>query len=435
MQYQQNILINGDGEHIFPLLRLVKLRGTNFEIGRQLAEINIANHSDRLVKHLFHEPLYARARRDYYRQQYPLLWERMRGVAAAFGVDPEDDRYDFSALQHNVGLPPRPGCSNAFYPPHRTSGGHAYLSRNYEFSTGTFADVLGIPLPPEIRAQMKAMMGEPYLMEWQPTDGGYASWTIHANDLLGGAFDGINSAGLVVALMADEEALAQLYEPHTAWIRAVGVSELQIGRLLLDTCATVEEAKYLLLTVKQYYQFVPCHYIIADASGRSFIYENSSGRNQSIILDGGGEPQVCTNHQVYRQQLDGIPELSLQTNSQWRYATLQQRVAAQERFTPAEMRANSASVGIKQLFHEMKHAPQFRSIAANVNSRTLWYTLYDLTERRIEIDFYLHSRVTDDGDYEEDRSEVFTFQMPAVLETVFRLVSPITAGVGEGKEQ
>ena len=157
---------------------------------------------------------------------------------------------------------------------------------------------------------MKAMMGEPYIMEWHPADGGYASWTIHVNDVLGGAFDGINSAGLAVALMADEEAMGELYEPQGEFVRAVGVGELQIVRLLLDTCATVEEAKQTLLSIKHYYQYVPCHYMIADASGNSFIYENSTGRNQSIILDGAKKPQVCTNHQVYKQKISDSPELT-----------------------------------------------------------------------------------------------------------------------------
>ena len=414
MEYQQDVLIEGNGGDIFPLLRHIKLSGTNYEIGKQLAEINIVNHGDTLDKHRVPDPVYARARREYFQQYYPIYWERMRGIADALGADPNDDRYDFSAMYHNVELPPRPGCSNAFYPPKHTETGHAYLSRNYEFSTGSFADVVGIELDPETRAQMKAMMGEPYIMEWQPTDGGYASWTIHVNDVLGGAFDGINSAGLAVALMADEEAMGQRYEPHGDMVRAVGVGELQIVRLLLDTCATVDEAKQTLLTIKQYYQYVPCHYMIADAYGQSFIYENSTGRNQSIIIDGGGNPQVCTNHQVYHQQISDTPELTLQDNSQWRYATLQNRVTAQQEYTIEEMRNNSASVSVKHLVTEMLKEPDFLSVAANVNSRTLWYSLYDLTDRTVKVDFYLNSHVTDTGEYHEERSQIFKFEIPTM---------------------
>lgn len=411
MEYQQDVLIDGDGGDVFPLLRHVKLSGTNYDIGKQLAEINIANHGDTLEKHRVPDPVYARARREYFQNHYPIYWERMQGVAAALGADPHDDHYDFSAMWHNVDLPPRPGCSNAFYPPTHTATGHTYLSRNYEFSTGPFAEVVGMELDSATRAQMKAMMGEPYIMEWQPTDGGYASWTVHVNDVLGGAFDGINSAGLAVALMADEEAMGQLYEPQGGFVQAIGVGELQIVRLLLDTCATVEEAKQTLLTIKQYYTYVPCHYMIADVSGNSFIYENSTGRNRSIIVDGGGHPQVCTNHQVYNQEISEEPELTLQTNSQWRYATLQNRVSAQQQYTVADMRDNSDSVGVKHLVKEMLKSPDFLSVAANVNSRTLWYSLYDLTDLTVEIDFYLNSHVTEDGEYHEERSQIFKFKV------------------------
>ena len=47
-------------------------------------------------------------------------------------------------------------------------------------------------------------------MEWHPEDIGYASLAIHAFDTLSGTLDGLNSVGLVVSIMADEEAIAEL---------------------------------------------------------------------------------------------------------------------------------------------------------------------------------------------------------------------------------
>ena len=414
MPFHQATLIKDKDS--FPTVRHIQFRGSNFELGRQLAELSITNHGDSLEKHRVVNPLYARAQQEYLQRNWPALWERGRGAAAAFGANAEDDRYDFSVLWYNVDLPLRPGCSNAFYPPHRSSDGHAYLSRNYEFSTGTLADVAGIPLPPEINAQYAAMMGEPYIMEWQPTDGGYTSWAIHSNDLLGGAFDGMNSAGLAVALMADEGAMGTLYEPQMGPTEKVGIGELQIVRMLLDSCATVAEAKHLLLGVKHLYEFVPCHYIIADASGDSFVFQFSVGRNHERILDGGGDAQVCSNHTSIDSQNGEIPPLTLATNSEWRYATLQARVQEHERFTPAEMRANSTAVSVSQLTRLLLEDPGFRTIAANVDSRTLWYTLYDLTAGQVQIDFYLASSLSESGEYSEQRSEIFSFTVPGKLE-------------------
>jgi hypothetical protein len=419
MHFRQSTLI--EGKEVFPTVRHIQFRGSNFELGRQLAELNIANHGDFLEKHRAADPVYARVQKEYLKRHWPAQWERARGAASAYGADPEDDGYDFSTLWYNMDLPLRPGCSNAFYPPHRSADGHTYLSRNFEFSTGTLADVAGVPLPPEINAQFAAMMGEPYIMEWQPTDGGYASWAMHSNDLLGGAFDGINSADLAVALMADETAMGTLHEPHMGHAGKVGINELQIVRLLLDSCATTAEAKHLLLNVKHFYAFVPCHYIIADASGDSFVFQFSHGRNHERILEGGGEAQVCSNHATIQSPNGEIPPLTLATNSEWRYAMLQTRVKRQERFTPTEIRANSAAVSISRLTELLLADPSFRTIAANVDSRTLWYTLYDLTAGQVEVDFYLSSALTESGEYVERRSKVFSFAAPENVGAVARI--------------
>ena len=58
---------------------------------------------------------------------------------------------------------------------------------------------------------------------------------------------------------------------------AVGLGELQTLRLLLDTCATVDEAKQTLMATKQYYQYVPIHYLVADRTGAAFVYSSSIG--------------------------------------------------------------------------------------------------------------------------------------------------------------
>jgi hypothetical protein len=69
----------------------------------------------------------------------------MRGCAAAFGVAPEDDRYDFSTLVNLLDMPAQtPGCSVVYYPPSTTVTGKGYLSRNYDFSIGTLADLMQV---------------------------------------------------------------------------------------------------------------------------------------------------------------------------------------------------------------------------------------------------------------------------------------------------
>jgi hypothetical protein len=63
-------------------------------------------------------------------------------MAAAFGLKPDDDRYDLTGLQFNVDMPQTPGCSVVDYPPSTTASGGGYLSRNYDFSIGSMADTM-----------------------------------------------------------------------------------------------------------------------------------------------------------------------------------------------------------------------------------------------------------------------------------------------------
>ncbi len=404
----------------FVTVRHLTMHGTNFEIGHKLAKLAIERYNRSPADYVAN-PIYAKARRVYYQRNYPIHWERVRGVAAAFDLDPDDDGYDLTTLFYNVDVPLQaPGCSVVYYPPSATVGGRGYLSRNYDFSIGTLADVMQMPLPPEVKSQMSPVMSEPYIMEWYPQDGGYASLAIHAFDTLSGTLDGFNSAGLVVSILADEEAMAELgpnLEMYMASPQVIGLHELQVMRLLLDTCATADEAKQALLTAKQYYTLVPCHYIVADKAGNSFIYENSTGRNVQHVIEGTGRPQVITNFQVYKHPTpDQMPQgpLTLETNAFWRYQTLTDRISKHEGlFTPDDLKANNACVNIMRLLDEIGADPTFGSIAANVQARTLWHSLYDQQAGTVEFSFYLGEKVHADGTRTERRSDYLAFALKA----------------------
>ncbi|OFW27127.1 MAG: hypothetical protein A3H97_13270 [Acidobacteria bacterium RIFCSPLOWO2_02_FULL_65_29] len=297
----------------FMTVRYLTIRGTNFQIGQQLGVLARERYG-KTPEHFRGDPVFARARRVYFQHNYPIQWERVRGMAAAFGLDPSDDGYDLTGLTYLMDVPmPPSGCSAAYYPPTTTASGGGYLSRNYDFSIGSLADMMRMPLPSAIKDTLAPVMSEPYIMAWYPKDGGYASIASHAFDLLSGTIDGMNSAGMVVSILADMDAQNELgphLEMHPASQQAVGLHELQVMRLLLDTCATAEEARVALLIIKQYYRFTPNHYIVADRAGHSFIYENSTGRNVQHVLDGGGRPQVITNHQLCKQGQPGPWERS-----------------------------------------------------------------------------------------------------------------------------
>jgi predicted choloylglycine hydrolase len=215
-------------------------------------------------------------------------------------------------------------------------------------------------------------MSRPYVLEIYP-DRGYASLAICTFDMLGGVIDGINSEGLVVAILAEEESIQKFgLEPGNE----VGLYELQSMRYLLDNCKDVTEAKEALLSLKHYYSFIPCHYIIADRSGRSFIFEFSPHRNRCLTTDGKG-PQCVTNHLVALHPSEADLPAGDSFN---RFKTLRVATKIKEKFTLAEIREINARVAIPPLAsNNPEYAP----------GRTIWYALYDTEERSLSIRFYL----------------------------------------------
>jgi predicted choloylglycine hydrolase len=347
LQYRERVVAGGPDDYME--VRHVYMKGANFEIGRKIGEI-AASFGARPGPR--GDALLNGAQREYIEENYPILYERMRGLAAAFDLGIDDDRYDFSSVYQFPMGPP--GCSAVFYPGASTASGHGIMSRNYDFTTGTITG----RHPTE---DQPATMSRPLIFEIHP-DRGYASIAVCAFDLLGGVLDGMNEKGLVVAIFGDDDT-ANRYGVHPS--SGVGLHELMSMRYLLDTCADVAEAKKALLTAKHIYGFIPCHYLIADRSGRSFIFEFSPYRHETYIVDGDG-PQCITNHLVSKYpRIEEFPD-TVTTNSFDRYRTLAEAVAEKERFT----------------LDEIDYAP----------NRTLWYAVYDASDSSFRARFYLGDR-------------------------------------------
>ncbi len=361
LEYKETVIAGGPDK--FAEVRHVVLKGSNFEIGKKIGEIakkdgTPITPSDNHIMN--------RAKREYMAKNYPILYERMKGMAAAYGLSFSDDSYDFSGLFQKQMTPP--GCSVTFYPAEHTENGHNILSRNYDFITG---DITG--RKPQ-KGQL-AMMARPILFEIYP-DQGYPSLSLCAFEYLGGVLDGINSEGLVVAIAAEEESGNKVgREPGDE----VGMHELMGMRYLLDNCKNVEEAKEALLSLKHYYSFIPCHYIVGDRSGKSFIFEFSPTRNRSYVIDGEG-PQCVTNHLVFHHlNVDEFPETGL-SGSMRRYKMLDESIRAKEKFTLEEIDAINARVAVPP------SAPGNPKFAPG---RTLWYAQYDLDNLTLNVKFYL----------------------------------------------
>lgn len=341
----------------------VRLAGSWFEIGRALTRLGLERHGGGPA--VSRDPVRTREQRDAFRRTYPAQCERMRGCAAAFGLDPEDDAHVFDGFAYGT---PAAGCTVVYYPPETTEDGHGVLSRNFDFTTGTFAGRVA-------KTGDSIACAEPYVLELHP-DEGLASLALVAFDLFG-VVDGVNSEGLTVALLADDELLATGQAHATPGVRA-GLDVLQVGRFLLDTCRDVEEAKAALRGARLYYGSIPCHYLVADRHGQAFVWENALDLEGGHVIERPEGVLLSTN---YLQHLHPDPAQLPSDGQQGLYgrqAFLGARIASEGKLSLAEIRDNASCV-----------AARGRGPAGSAPGRTLWHTLYFPEERRLEVDFYL----------------------------------------------
>ena len=364
---RQDRVIAGGPEDFMEVRHLV-LTGTNEEIGRALATLAIERFG--LKPEASIDRLRTRIQRRYIEMNYPSLHDRMRGVAAAFGKRLDDDGWNFSTLCYLLGPPP--GCSVVYYPPGATADGKGVVSRNYEYGTGALLDAR--PEPGELPVNSR-----PYLLEMHPGRG-YASLALCAFDLLSGVLDGINSEGLTVTMLADNE-LEPEY-PDDLAEAGVGLDDCQMLRLLLDTCATVEEAKEALLFTKQYCWSIPTHYLIADRHGKSFVWEYSQAHNREHVVENPGGPLISTNFLLH-EHMDGKnpPSAEQAKGVCGRYAVIAEGIAA-ERGKLTEEIIGKTHQAVDMVIPKALYG-------GKTPIRTLWHALYFPERRKMRVSFYL----------------------------------------------
>jgi hypothetical protein len=365
---QQDRVVAGGPKEFLEARHLV-LKRSNEEIGQALATIARERYQVKPVASS--DRFRTRVQRRYIKEHFPILFERMRGAASAFGKGIDDDSWNFGGLWYLASIPP--GCSVMYIPPGRSSTNSGIVSRNYDFITGTLRGQS--PKRGELAATAR-----PYLIEMHPNRG-YASLAICSYDLLSGVLDGINSEGLTVALLADDE-LMEKFPMEPAGGSGVGLGVLQVLRLLLDTCANVDEAKEALLLTKHYYEMVPVHYLIADRHGKAFVWEFSQTRNREHIIEEAGKVLITTNFSLHRH-LEGkkVPSSNKARTICPRYCALAEKLTGQ-----------SGKVTVDDIKETHKVAdmtvPSAKS-APRPPNRTLWHALYFPSQRKVQVSFYL----------------------------------------------
>jgi hypothetical protein len=282
----------------------------------------------------------------------------MRGVEEWFG----DDVGDPSILEYDVRRPI--ACSVLHYPPARAGGGGGVLSRNYDFPLDGLCSVYGAADGPQ------HLTVAPYLVELHPDDA-YSSLAMTAYDLFG-CLDGINEMGLSVALLGLGDVIekAGIRLPAVA---DVGLDELLLPRLLLDTCATVDEARAAIQRHTYSYRALPCHFVIADQTGDCIVFERTISDDDDVFVEGSGVTAV-TNHLLHRATPAAL------TESHLRCEALAGAAASVRGHHDDLARVNRdffVSPGEREFFGPSERV------------RTLWHSMYNTRDLTMDVSFYV----------------------------------------------
>lgn len=336
----------------------IVIEGTNEEIGYQLG--CLAKESHNISKFSGMDRRVIESQYNYIKTNYPEHYARMVGFAAAYGRCLDDQNLDFSFFGE---VSNGTACSAVYYPPAVTTTGRGSLSRNLDFS-----------IPGNIR-KPSFPFKHSYLVEMHP-DSGYSSISLFCFEVFGLALEGINSEGLTVIHLADND--TKFHHGNLATgATAKGFNEFLPVQYLLDTCSTAKEAKQALQRTKHYHVAFATHLLVADKEGNSFVFEYSPDGTQKTFVQGSKTvPQKITNFQLNRLSDEKMAnELKSRSpeNGFDRYLTLQKNID-QVNFPITESVAK-----------EINTAVYVHEDSENVLDRTIFHSIYDMTLKTVQI--------------------------------------------------
>jgi hypothetical protein len=285
----------GEGESTWVSVQHLRVRGTDQDIGRLLAQYAQARYGvNKLARYETAE--YAWKRQAYFEQNWPQMADRMRGARQAFdGHFPAEDRdcYDFSALVYDLppdaGIP-RPDCSAVFIPKECSKSGHPIVARNFD----AWRIPPGMAFPGA--AGERSLYSRPFVLELQPR-GHNSVIALGGHDLLCPFQDALNDKGLYVTSLADD---GRPVRPgmQMAGGRNTGLSSRQLLLLLASACDTVANAKATAPKLRITMDF-GLHWLIADASGDATVLAVDQNRRKFFTDAPPGRPLLITNHPLY----------------------------------------------------------------------------------------------------------------------------------------
>ena len=285
--------------------------GSYEEIGYDLATIAKNEYDCQLG--IYDDPIYARGRKLYMEKNWPEMAERSKGVRKAFGLSENDVVYDSNTLGYDWYDSAKSGtaadlttCSAAMLPIEKSDGG-VYVSRNYDMMAMVmWSEVFGKKAP-----EGSFRFAERYIVLETRPDEGYKSIQIGGNEALHPYVDGINEKGLYVTVFHDPDSIGNEGTP-TSGMKISGLPLTQLPTLLLDTCASVEEAKLKILQNSVMQTMMRVHLLIADATGNATVFELTDTGEYYFTDREANEPLFVTNHELAKYPDPGTyPEFDI----------------------------------------------------------------------------------------------------------------------------
>jgi len=262
------------------------IRGTPYEIGRMIGHIGLRTNAPL--------PLVKAADRgmnekvsSLYRRIYPEQLELLRGVAAVYSTLPEnidlrvfesnfttpmwckllrlknfEDVTDFQkfgqlAMNHH--------CSAASY----FAGGHQFVGVNFDHASDRATFFTTIEM-----------------------DGCYKAMGHTVYELTGELVDGMNEKGLALCVASNNYGK---YETREAYPDEPAVVMWHMMEIVLQKCATVDEALKLLRSARVWFPDECNHWLLADATGKSVIVEWTPNDRKLIVFDSRERYELMTN--------------------------------------------------------------------------------------------------------------------------------------------
>lgn len=369
-------------------VRTLAIKGSDYQIGKDLAEIGIENYDIKLDK--YDDPIYKKARQSYMQQNFPSLAERARGVADAFKLDPNDNIHDTTSLFYDVS---DIACSAIYFPASLTENNHPCVCRVLDWYKASVSEMKAKKIDTSGKSGRKSL-SRVVSVEAYPDDG-YNTIQVGAHDLLNPPMDGINEKGLFVSILTDMQGKLNT-DVAFGGSKDAGLSFPQLTSMILNKCATVEEAKVEILQQRVYFPFRTVHYLIGDLEGNVTVFEVDAETGLYHFTDGkANEPFILTNHALHlypdpSTYPDTNPNESRNTFNRWH--TLNDFVQEHEGVFTKEDMFDALSL-VYAHFGDPKAAGQI----VYITERTMFAHVTDLAEQKIEIKFYSKDGPSTDG--------------------------------------